>query len=331
MRAARRRSGALVLGGLLLAGTSRRPPAAARRCPAGRDRLAGAGCPLVHRGSWPVRGQRVRAGGGRRRGHREHVHRRRLHRDRRADGLRGDRESARHLRRPHPERLAGILGRVVAVFADDQPGDPGLFVVGRISAIDGVKVGDAPVHRLHRVGGDWVRDTGWAVDGDCTTGSGTFPIDGTWIATPTQLVYGGYAGPGAMTHSTTGLTVVDRATGTMRIVAGDGCPNPLLPSIPQLAGARRVREPDVLLRGRRVDGVRPSVGPGRRRLPVRRGSLPRAAMAGPASDDLTSGSGGRSWFRLTQVDPTSGPGSRSSSGSFRAASSFAASSRSMPG
>ncbi len=198
MRAARRRSGALVLGGLLLAGTIATPlPAAAH---AGAPRAAtGSPAPdalssTVDLGRYAVNGS-VRAAavdaatgntyiGG----------------DFTEIGVRTGSvaivdppgTSDGPIRSDSPE----ILGRVVAVFADDQPGDPGLFVVGRISAIDGVKVGEAPVQRLHRVGGDWVRDTGWAVQGDCTTGSGTFPIDGTWIATPTQLVYGAYAGPG---------------------------------------------------------------------------------------------------------------------------------------
>ena len=138
MHAARRRTGALAFAGLLLAGTIAIPvPAAAGASanqatpqPAALDALSS----TVDLGKYAVNGS-VRAavvdaatGNTYLGGDFTHI------------GVRTGSvaivdppgTSDGPLRSDSPE----VLGRVVAVFADDQPGDPGLFVVGRISAID---------------------------------------------------------------------------------------------------------------------------------------------------------------------------------------------------
>ena len=48
------------------------------------------------------------------------------------------------LRIPSPE----VVGRVDAVFADDRPDNPGFFIVGNVSAINGAAVVQRPVHRM---------------------------------------------------------------------------------------------------------------------------------------------------------------------------------------
>jgi hypothetical protein len=134
-----------------------------------------------------------------------------------------------------------ILGTVTASIADDNPADPGVFVFGRITAINGAAVTSHPVYRLHRVGGVWVLDSGWTISGDCVTSSDPFMVGMNWIATPTQLVGGGFAGPGSQGGSPTGLTIIDRATGRMRVLGGHGCAAadtilPATPGLPNLSG-----------------------------------------------------------------------------------------------
>ena len=129
-----------------------------------------------------------------------------------------------------------VVGNVQAVFGDDRAGDPGFFVVGKITAINGVAVAKSqPVHRIHLVSGQWVRDSGWAVDGECNVGNIQFPMDMPWIATDSYLIGGRLAGADSWMGSMTGVVLISRSTGVMRTLGTSGCSVPaLLPGIPNL-------------------------------------------------------------------------------------------------
>lgn len=136
-------------------------------------------------------------------------------------------------RRGSPE----VVGAVEAVFADDRAQDPGLIVIGRLTAINGVKVAESPAFRLHRMSGLWVVDATWNVSGQCHTGNAGFPSDMRWIATPEYLVGGGFAGPAAAGTSNTGITLIRRTTGAMTTLGASNCASsPVLPAIPALPG-----------------------------------------------------------------------------------------------
>ena len=313
MRAARRRSGALVLGGLLLAGTIATPlPAAAH---AGAPRAAtGSPAPDALSSPWISAGTPSTGPCGRRPSTRPP----------------GTRTSAA----TSPRSACGRAPWRSWTRPAPPTGPSGATRRRSWAASSRCSPTTSRVTRACSSSAGSPRSTAsrWAMprSTDCTvsaaTGCGTRAGRSTATAppaagpsrsmgvdrTPTQLVYGGYAGPGAMSHSTTGLTVVDRATGAMRIVAGDGCPNPLLPSIRSCLGSAPV-EQDVLLRVRRCAGLRPGFNRVLVGYHYAVGNNPPLQDDAMASYDLTPGTGGRRWFRLTQVGPAAraGPSRRS--------------------
>ncbi len=133
-----------------------------------------------------------------------------------------------------------VTGEVISVFADDRPGDPGFFVVGRLTAINGASVTDRPVQRIHLVAGRWVHDASWVAGDGCHTGNAQFPR-GPWLATPNYLIFGGYAGAAANGRNHTGITLFERATGDRLILGTAPCSDveelyPSIPQLPDLAG-----------------------------------------------------------------------------------------------
>ncbi|MHB8892096.1 MAG: hypothetical protein ACYC65_08625 [Candidatus Limnocylindrales bacterium] len=192
-----------------------------------------------------------------------------------------------------------VMGVVSAVFPDDRAGDPGFFIVGYLTAINGQKVARHPVYRMHVSGGAWVLDTSWVVAGNCAPNSAHFPVSSSWIATPTSIIAGGSAGPNG---STTGLTVIDRTTGRLWNLGGSSCSDNLLPSIPQLPA---------LVGCAAMTHCSASVGrlawePTSHRVLVSYsyavGNDPPAQWSEVAAYDLTAGSGGRSWLLPLQAE-----------------------------
>ena len=202
-----------------------------------------------------------------------------------------------------------VLGNVQAVFADDRSGDPGFLVVGKISAINGVAVAKSqPVHRIHQVAGEWVRDSGWAVDGECNVGNIGFPMDRPWIATDTYLIGGRLAGAHSWMGSVTGVVLINRSTGVMRTLGSSHCSVPaLLPDIadlPTLDGCAGEVHCSAFV-------GRLAWEPTSRRLLVSYGFVqgPEASYVtgeSVAAYDLTPSTGGRAWHRWLQDGPPSG-------------------------
>jgi hypothetical protein len=116
-----------------------------------------------------------------------------------------------------------VAGAVTAVFADDRPNDPGFFVVGRLTAINGTAVPPRPIHRLHLVDGRWILDSSWVAEDGCHTGNGAFPEQAIWIATPTYLIAGGYAANSPQYQQATGLTLIARADGDRLTLGQSSC------------------------------------------------------------------------------------------------------------
>ena len=199
-----------------------------------------------------------------------------------------------------------VLGNVQAVFADDRFGDPGFLVVGKISAINGVAVAKSqPVHRIHKVSGQWVRDAGWAVDGECNVGNIQFPMDMPWVATDTYLVGGRLAGADSWMGSVTGVVLIDRSTGVMRTLGPSHCSVPaLLPDIanlPSLDGCAGEARCDAYV-------GRLAWEPTSRRLLVSYAFVEGTESSwvsgeSVAAYDLTPSTGGRVWHRWLQDGP----------------------------
>lgn len=212
------------------------------------------------------------------------------------------------LRSPSPE----IIGRVDHVFADDRPGDPGFFIVGRVTAIDGVAVGQRPVHRMHLVSGRWVLDTSWVVPAGCHTGNANFPADAVWIATPKYLVGGGFAGSAANGPNTTGITLIERATGIRRVLGPIGCSTtpklfPSIPALPDLAGCGSATHCYAPVGDLAYD-------PTTQHLIVHYGYVVGSgnpeSWDGVVAYDLTPTTGGRAWVRDLEHGPPPGPPGR---------------------
>ena len=210
---------------------------------------------------------------------------------------------------PGPE----VLGTVVAVFADERPSDPGFFIIGRLTAINGLAVPQRLAYRVHLAGGAWALDPGWTAAGDCHTGNVQFPVGSRWIATPTLLIGGGAAGPGSQVDSPTGLTVIDRATGQIKAVGGGGCAasQTLLPAIPMLPGISTCGGQSNCYAV--VDNL--SYDPTAKRVLVdylyvggSTGPVPPATWEGLAAYDLTPGTGGRKWLRALAAGSPADPG-----------------------
>ncbi len=109
-----------------------------------------------------------------------------------------------------------VLGTVRQVVADDRPGDPGFFIIGELTAIDGVPVPASPVTRMHLdpAGSRWVVDAGWKITGDpdaCSVFArmSTFSGDAGYTITPQHLIGRFMTSAG----NTTGLFVINRTTG----------------------------------------------------------------------------------------------------------------------
>ena len=198
-----------------------------------------------------------------------------------------------------------VMGAVGAVFPDDRAGDPGFFIVGFLTAINGQKASQQPVHRMHLVNGAWVVDTSWTVTGECTTVYTGFPVGSPWIATPTYLIGGGMAGPKAPYNSTTGLMVIARASGRLRHVGGSGClpADNLLPSIPPLPDLTACAS----LTYCQASAGRLAWDSTSQVLLVEYGYAVGTSLVAMWSDlvayDLTAGTGGRSWRLPLQAEP----------------------------
>lgn len=123
-----------------------------------------------------------------------------------------------------------VVGQVTAVFPDDRPGDPGFFVAGRLTAINGGAVPQRPLHRMHLADGRWVRDASWLIPGDCDN----LPYGPVWVATPKYFIVGENAGYGASGPTPTGIALFERATGKFIQLGRRTCANAasLLPGIP---------------------------------------------------------------------------------------------------
>jgi hypothetical protein len=194
-----------------------------------------------------------------------------------------------------------VLGDVTAVFSDDRPGDPGFLLVGRLSAINGTSVRqDVPVYRIHLVAGTWVRDTGWALSGDCSATGIRFPLDMPWIANDAYLIGGTIAGL-TKTANATGIVLVNRASGVMSGLGPSACSGagllPSIPDLPLLAGCGNLANCYALVGGLAWDATS-------RRLLVEYGYViggqSSAVIAdGLAAYDLAAG-GGRTWTRSLQ-------------------------------
>jgi Domain of unknown function (DUF5122) beta-propeller/Fibronectin type III domain len=199
-----------------------------------------------------------------------------------------------------------VVGNVQAVFADDRPGDPGFFVVGKITAINGVAVAKSqPVHRIHLVSGVWVRDGGWAVDGSCNVGNIQFPMDMPWIATDSYLIGGHLAGADSWMGSITGVVLISRSSGVMRTLGKSGCSVPALlsdiPNLPSLNGCSGKTHCEAYV-------GRLAWEPTTRRLLVSYTYVEGSEASyvwgeSVAAYDLTSSTGGRMWHRWLQDGP----------------------------
>ncbi len=121
------------------------------------------------------------------------------------------------LRAASPE----ILGTVNGVYADDRPGDPGFFVVGELTAVNGAPVPQVPIIRMHldTGGTHWVVDPSWMWSDPSETCQGIGKIR-SWVTTSTTL----FAGLYTYSFSPTGVWRVDRATGTCTPLAAEGSP-----------------------------------------------------------------------------------------------------------
>ena len=212
------------------------------------------------------------------------------------------------LRAASPE----VVGTVVKVFGDDRPGDPGFFIVGRLTAINGAAVGQRPAYRMHLVNGAWVHDSAWDVPAGCHTGNAGFPTDAKWIATPKYLIAGGYAGAAANGTNATGITVIERATAKRLILGPSPCGStpslfPSIPALPDLSGCSAQTYCYAAIGDLAYDAATNHVIV---HYGYAVGSTTATTWDGIAAYDLTPAAGRRAWVKDLEAGPPPGPPGR---------------------
>lgn len=201
-----------------------------------------------------------------------------------------------------------VVGDVVAVFGDDRAGVPGFIVIGHLTAVNGVAVAKRPAYRFQQLDGRWSLDAAWGSEEGCDTGNAAFPRDAVWIATPTHIVGGAFA-----YLNPTGITLIERATGDMRILGHARCGStsatfPSIVPLPELAGCSSLPYCYAVIGDLAFDPTSRHLIVGYTYIVGPTGDV--QTWDGVAAYDLTPGRDRRTWTRDLEAGPPPGPPER---------------------